>query len=92
MCSFAIRRKLISVGNTPTEMKYLGQMIGFPAASADIRISQYENDSRIPKPELIRKLADILGVAPEYWPTPVPSTLEEMQVMEFWQQELSNHS
>ena len=28
-------------------MKYLGQMIGFPAASADVKISQYENDSFI---------------------------------------------
>ena len=26
---------------------YLGQMIGFPAASADVKISQYENDSFI---------------------------------------------
>ena len=71
-------------------MKYLGQMIGFPAASADVRISQYENDSRTPKPELISRLADVLGVAPEYLSTPVPSTPEEIQVMAFWQEELSS--
>ena len=35
---------MITIG---TRIKYLGQMIGFPAASADVRISQYENDSFI---------------------------------------------
>ena len=34
---------MITIG---TRIKYLGQMIGFPAASADVRISQYENDPR----------------------------------------------
>ncbi|MCF2682465.1 helix-turn-helix domain-containing protein [Faecalicatena contorta] len=71
-------------------MKYLGQMIGFPAASADVRISQYENDSRTPKPELIRKLADVLEIAPAYLSIPVPSTPEEIKVIEFWQEELSS--
>lgn len=65
-------------------MKYLGQMVGFPAASADVRIAQYENDSRTPKPELILMLADILGVAPEYLSTP-----EEMLIMRYWLDELS---
>ena len=70
-------------------MKYLGQMVGFPAASADVCIAQYENDSRTPKPELILMLADILGVAPEYLSTPVPSTPEEMLIMRYWLDELS---
>lgn len=73
-------------------MKYLGQMIDFPTASADVRIAQYENDTSTPKPDLIIKLEDVLGVAPEYLWTPVPFTPEEIQVMEFWQGELSNHS
>ena len=80
---------MITIG---TRIKYLGQMIGFPAASADVRISQYENDSRTPKPELISKLADILRVAPEYLSTPVPSIPEEIQVMEYWHVELSSRS
>lgn len=71
-------------------MKYLGQMSGFPAARADVRISQYKNDSRTPKPELIRKLADVLEIAPEYLSIPVPSTPEEIQVMAFLQEELSS--
>ena len=71
-------------------MKYHVQMIVFPAASADVRISQYENDSRTPKPELIRKLADVLEIAPAYLSIPVPSTPEEIKVIEFWQEELSS--
>lgn len=73
-------------------MKYLGQMLGFPAASADVRIAQYENDARTPKSELLSKLAAVLEVAPEYLSTPVPSTPEEIQVMKFWQNTLSHPS
>ena len=43
-------------------MKQLGQQMVFSPASADVRIAQYENDSRTPKPELIRKLADVLPI------------------------------
>ena len=43
-----------------------------------------------PKPELIRKLADVLEIAPEYLSIPVPSTPEEIKVIEFWQEELSS--
>lgn len=62
----------------------------FSPASADVRIAQYENDSRTPKPELIRKLADVLEIAPEYLSIPVSSTSEEIKVIEFWQEELSS--
>lgn len=71
-------------------MKQLGQQMGFSPASADVRIAQYENDSRTPKPELIRKLADVLEIAPEYLSIPVPSTPEEIKVIVFWQEELSS--
>lgn len=70
-------------------MKQLGQQIGFSPASADVRIAQYENGSRTPKPELIRKLADVLGIAPEYLSIPVPSTPEEIKVIEFWQKKFN---
>ena len=59
-------------------MKQLGQQMGFSPASADVRIAQYENDSRTPKPELIRKLADVLEIAPEYLSIPVPATPDEI--------------
>ncbi|OLA42210.1 MAG: transcriptional regulator [Firmicutes bacterium CAG:24053_14] len=38
--------------------KYLGQVVGFPEKTADIRMAQYESGSRTPKAELT------LGVSP----------------------------
>lgn len=44
--------------------KYLGQVIGFPEKTADIRMAQYESGSRTPKAELTESLAGALGVSP----------------------------
>lgn len=44
--------------------KKLGQVVGFPEKTADIRIAQYESGSRTPKAELTKDLADALGVSP----------------------------
>ena len=44
--------------------KYLGQMVGFPEKTADIRMAQYESGSRTPKAELTENLAGVLGVSP----------------------------
>ncbi len=46
-------------------MNYLGQLLGFPAKGADVRIVQYENNSRKPKADLTKAMADAFGVAPE---------------------------
>ena len=46
-------------------MKYLGQRIGYPERTADVRVAQYESGSRGPKKELIEQLSDIFDVAPE---------------------------
>ena len=48
-------------GMTP---KYLGQVVGFPEKTADIRMAQYESGSRTPKAELTESLASALGVSP----------------------------
>ena len=45
--------------------KELGQRIGFPDHSADVRISQYESGSRTPKREILEKIASVLEVSPE---------------------------
>ena len=37
--------------------KYLGQVVGFPERSADVRMAQYETGSRTPKADLTRTLA-----------------------------------
>ena len=44
--------------------KYLGQVVGFPEKTADIRMAQYESGSRTPKVELTESLASALGVSP----------------------------
>ena len=44
--------------------KYLGQVVGFPEKTADIRMAQYESGSRTPKAELTESLASALGVSP----------------------------
>ena len=44
--------------------KYLGQVVGFPEKTADIRMAQYESGSRTPKAELTETLARALGVSP----------------------------
>lgn len=43
-------------------MKELGMAVGFDEKSADVRIAQYENNSRTPKEELLRKIAKALDV------------------------------
>ncbi len=43
--------------------KRLGIQAGLPEKTADIRISQYEKGSRVPKDDLIKKLAEVLDVS-----------------------------
>jgi len=42
--------------------KELGILLGFPENSAGIRIAQYESEDRIPKRDLVEKMAKALGV------------------------------
>lgn len=42
--------------------KELGVAIGFDEKSADVRIAQYENETRKPKEPLLRKIAEVLDV------------------------------
>ena len=37
--------------------KYLGQSVGFPEKSADVRLAQYETGTRTPKADLTSSLA-----------------------------------
>ena len=45
--------------------KYLGQAVGFPERSADVRLAQYETGTRTPKAELTAQLAEELNVSPK---------------------------
>ena len=42
----------------------LGTVVGFPPASADVRIAQYESGNRTPKRYVLNVIADVLGVSP----------------------------
>ena len=42
----------------------LGTEVGFPPASADVRIAQYESGNRSPKRYVLTVIADVLGVSP----------------------------
>ena len=44
--------------------KYLGQQLGFPERSADVRLAQYETGTRTPKEDLTNQIASILDVSP----------------------------
>lgn len=46
-------------------MKYLGQTLGFPEKSADVRLAQYETGTRTPKADLTAALAQVLNVSPQ---------------------------
>ena len=43
--------------------KYLGMMLGFPEATADARIGQYEIGNRTPRPDAAKALASALDVS-----------------------------
>ena len=45
--------------------KYLGTLLGFPETSADVRLAQYESETRIPKEDITAALANALDVAPQ---------------------------
>jgi transcriptional regulator with XRE-family HTH domain len=43
--------------------RYLGQVVGFPERSADVRMAQYETGSRTPKADLTKTLAGFFEVS-----------------------------
>lgn len=42
-----------------------GELLGFTVKNAEIRVSQYENGNRNPRPLLLNKMAEILEVKEE---------------------------
>lgn len=45
--------------------KELGLKLGFPKNAADVRVAQYESETRIPKDDLINAFAHLLEVSPK---------------------------
>ena len=44
--------------------KQLGEQLGFLGMTSDVRMAQYESEARIPKQNLMKQMAGILGVSP----------------------------
>lgn len=47
------------------KQKELGAILGFSPATAEVRMAQYETELRIPRKDLLLKMAQELGVRPE---------------------------
>ncbi len=47
------------------KQKDLGAMIGFKGKTTDVRIAQYESETRVPKEDILSSLADALQVSPK---------------------------
>lgn len=69
--------------------KQLGIAIGFSENSADVRIAQYESNTRTPKEDILKKLAKELGVPIEILTIPVLSEPKEYFAASFGMHELA---
>ena len=69
--------------------KELGMALGFPEDSADVRIAQYEADTRKPRDEILVKMAKTLNVPLDILTVPVLSEPKEYEAASFWMHELA---
>ena len=69
--------------------KELGIALGFPEDSADVRIAQYETDTRKPRDEILVKMAKTLNVHLDILTVPVLSEPKEYEAASFWMHELA---
>ena len=72
MITFGRKLKHLRQKNHLTQ-KELGIALGFPEDSADVRIAQYEADTRKPRDEILAKMAKILYVPIDVLTVPVLS-------------------
>ena len=64
--------------------KELGLAIGFEEKGADNRIAQYETNYRVPKRELLDKIAEVLRVDRQNFYTISPGCAEDFMRTFFW--------
>ena len=69
--------------------KDLGVAVGFDEKGADNRIAQYETNYRIPKEELLKKMAEVLRVSPYNFYEPNPGCTEDLLRTLFWLDDLT---
>lgn len=61
--------------------KELGMKLGFTESTAEVRIAQYETDSRIPREDLLNRIADALNVNVEYLNPDTRTAIGTMQAL-----------
>ena len=64
--------------------KELGLAIGFEEKGADNRIAQYETNYRVPKTEMLDKIAEVLHVNRQNFYTVAPGCAEDFMRTFFW--------
>ena len=87
MITFGEKLRYLRQKNNMTE-KQLGIAVGFPENTADVRIAQYETNARMPREELLKKIAQVLGVQKEILTVPVLSKAKEFSAAFFWMNEM----
>ena len=45
--------------------KYLGKLLGFSDKTCDVRVAPYESGDRIPKYDMLEKIASLFNISPE---------------------------
>lgn len=88
MITFGEKLRYLRQKNNMTQ-KQLGIAVGFPENTADVRIAQYETNARMPREELLKKIAQVLGVQKEILTVPVLSKAKEFSAAFFWMNEMS---
>ena len=83
MLSYGYRLKALRKSRGMTQQK-LGHAVGFPPASADVRIAQYKSGSLLPKADISRSIARALGIDEMLLTAPLPTIEEEWEVVGFW--------
>lgn len=62
----------------------LGLALGFSESTADNRMAQYETNYRVPKKEVLIKIAEILDVSPSNFFTEATGSAEDIMQTFFW--------